>query len=235
MSRSRVEVVGQGDFIPREWLRKEVLWAYLIAPYGVQLNGWLDQNVSARAQHDGNVSRRDLFSRQKDPEAQPMVFFNQGKNVAGIISSAVLFRAGVCSSRDGTYFNVLEAQATAIDKVLGSRQSDFGKILPEGEAYREAARLAKLAYAPDAPQFGSNRRLMAANRIMFALASEEARHWLSLSRQDDQGSLEPLLVPDGGTPRSAGPKVEAAQLMLHTILESEEYTRLTLLTEPARS
>ena len=56
MSRQpRVEVVGQGTLKPREWLRRDVLWASLMSPCSRQIAGWLDG--TAVSQHMGYQDR----------------------------------------------------------------------------------------------------------------------------------------------------------------------------------
>ncbi|HXR50460.1 MAG TPA: hypothetical protein VN778_05545 [Verrucomicrobiae bacterium] len=58
MSETRVRVADTGTFTPREWLRREVLWASLMIPYTEQYAGWF--NEKELYHHKGNSSRQAL-------------------------------------------------------------------------------------------------------------------------------------------------------------------------------
>ncbi|HXY18052.1 MAG TPA: hypothetical protein VEH48_01370 [Candidatus Nitrosopolaris sp.] len=222
MSDSRVEVIGQDEFNPREWLRRELLWASLMAPYRDQLDGWLDGR--AIAQHDGNVTRRDLYDIDGDTEAKALAFFNQGKNIAGIISSAILLRAGADGTIEKHPADMLEVQANGVDRVLGRIAANEVIIIeiPEDRAYEVCSRLVHIAMA------GIDRQdhLTYASLIMTELAIAETKSWLDTARQNEAGSLPILKISDGGYPRSAGARVDKLQPVFHKIIESEPYQDL---------
>ena len=83
MSESRIVVQGETQFNPREWLRRELLWASLMAPYGQQLNDWLEVDGNRFDQHMGNVSRQHIYSQETDSESQAIAFFNGAKVIGG--------------------------------------------------------------------------------------------------------------------------------------------------------
>jgi len=228
MSLSRVEVAGGIEFSPREWLRREVLWASLIVPYDLQMKAWLSQ--AAFQQHNGNVSRRDLFNGQgEDPEAQSMAFLNQGKNIASSISSAILFRIFRTDIDYQTATPPLEIQATAIDKALCALPVNGSTPhLGDVQAYENCTRIAIQVNQTEPGQFGNRRRLLQAARIMTNLASAETASWIKSSEQNGEGSLLALVVPNGGYSRSAGPRVEMLQPIFHQIVVSEPYQALTV-------
>jgi len=223
MSDSRVEVTGQGEFSPREWLRKELLWASLMAPYKGQLAGWLDGR--AVSQHDGNVTRRNLYDIEGDPEVSALAFFNQGKNIAGIISSAILLRAEADGTIEKHPADMLEVQAKAIDRVLGRAAANEVIVIkiPEDRAYEVCARLVHIAMLG---QIDRRDNLTHAGLIMTELAIAETKSWLDTARQNEEGSLPILKIPDGGHPRSAGDRVNRLQPIFHKIVASKPYQDL---------
>lgn len=226
MSRqSRVEVIGQGEFDAREWLRRDVLWASLMSPYSRQIAGWLDG--SAIQQHNGNVSRQQLYASMKtDAEAQSMAFFNQGKNVAGLISSVALFRILMVGGNEGSVVNLIDVQANSVDKVLGRIATKTATTqTSEAVAYANCAEIVKSSQI-NPNQFGNKHRLLRASNIMAELATSEARLWIEASYQDEESLLPHLIINNGGHPRSAGPRVEMLTPNFHKILQSEEYLAL---------
>ncbi len=231
MPASRVEVIDNSPFNPREWLRREVLWASLIAPYGAQISAWL--NESAVQQHNSNVSRRDLFGRDESPEFQSQSFFNQGKNVSGIISSATLFKACMTSSGEGAQVNMLRVQADIVDKVLGNLAAGSVAKVSDTSAYATCGQLARRVFMParsaESPRVkpGTKQILLHAHRLMVSLASFEAGEWIAASFQNEDNSLPNLEINNGGHARSAGPRVEMLQSILHKIVEFEEYKALS--------
>lgn len=221
MSGTRVEVTGYGEFDPREWLRRDVLWASLMSPYSKQMEGWIDG--TQKAQHDGNVSRQNLYAQDEDPETQSMAFFNQGKNVAGLISSVALFRASVAGTRQGASVTPIEIQAEAVDLAL-EKTSKIDPVVSEADAYDRCSRFVFLA--SDATQdFIASRSLRKAASVMSGLAVTEAATWVDASQARED--LPNLIIHGGGHPRSSGPRVEVLQPIFRQILASETYRALT--------
>ena len=79
MQESAITAAGNKQFNPREWLRKEVLWGYLMCPYDLQWGGWLNKDVTEAYHHQSNESRYKLYSAQEDDKLQVLGFINQGK------------------------------------------------------------------------------------------------------------------------------------------------------------
>jgi hypothetical protein len=220
----RVEVKDVGEFNPREWLRRELLWASLMTPYSQQLDSWV--SGTQLSQHSGNVSRRDVYNGHQDPESQSLGFFNQGKNIAGLVSSIVLFNVLMHRPQEGASVDILGLQAKAIDKVLARVTSgQFDTVLAEPEIYKECQRLVRLAIEDDT-HFSTNARLLRASKIMTGLACQETRDWLAASRQDLETTLPQLTIPDGGHPRSGGDRVDMLQPIFHGFVESEQFRAL---------
>jgi hypothetical protein len=232
MSETRVRIEGGGEFNEREWLRREVLWASLMAPYPSQMNGWL--NGLETAHHLGNSSRKRLYAEyDNDERSQSKAFFNQGKVISGIISSAALFRLNPSNEDlqtiylDGTEPSqeVLGMQARNVDIAIGKLAvRTIPPIQGDLEAFRESERLAKRAY--DLSDFARKRLLLRAGKIMSGLAISEVTAWREMAIQDDEESLPTLTVPNGATPRSAGPRVEKLQPIFHEIVQSEQFQKL---------
>jgi hypothetical protein len=219
MSATRVEVINYGAFDAREWLRRDVLWASLMSPYSQQMSGWIDG--TQKAQHDGNVSRQNLYAQNENAEAQAMAFFNQGKNVAGLISSVALFQASIAGTRQGAPVTPIAIQAKAVDLVLDSEvKSD--RILPESEVYERCSRLA--VQASLGAGIVASRSLRKASQLMTDVAVVEASSWVAASLTDE--TLSKLTINDGGHPRSAGPRVEMLQPLFKKVLASETYQSL---------
>lgn len=220
----RIKVVGGKDFEPREWLRREVLWASLMTPYNQQLDVFI--KGTAFDQHMGNKTRQDLFALDEDPESQSLAFFNQGKNVAGLISFAALFDACLDRTGNGAHVNIPGVQARSVDKVL-ARQSDLhkGPYSPdeEFEIFDESGLLVNHAVRTERGSEERNESIFRAGSMMTWLASAEAGLWLESSLQSIEGSLPELVIDDGGTPRSSGTRVDKLQPILHKILESANY------------
>jgi len=222
MLDSRVEIEGDKPFNPREWLRREVLWASLMTPYSVQARTW--QDGTAVVQHQGNVTRQELYASVPDAEAQALAFFNHGKNIGGIISSATLFRAGLDRTGIGAHVNIYEQQASVIDSVLGRQPADFiPEVLNDDDSYNQCEKLAESIYAEGQNPHIRNKLLLQASNIMSALACREAQAWVGSSLQNTEGTLPNLTIHDGGYPRSGGLRVEKLQPIFHKIDESAGY------------
>ena len=220
MSQTRVEVVGAEEFNPREWLRREVLWASLMTPYGKQLAGWTDRDITAVHQHNSNVSRAQLYAQDESAESQALAFFNQGKNIGGILSSASLFRACM-ERREGRPTEPLKAQATSVDKALAHRNTT-PIISDESAVYVESGRMISRVNISPPGTYGTNVRLLRAAKIMTSYAAVEINEWLNFAEQPGT----PLTIQNGGHPRSAGPRVEMLQPLFEQILASEPYADL---------
>jgi hypothetical protein len=230
MYSSRVEVVGYGKFDAREWLRQDVLWASFMSPYAQQMGDFLkDNGYPALQQHNGNVGRRDTYSKESDVTAQSLSFFHQGKNVAGLISSAVMLRAfmhGLEEGRMGAHpERALGIQAKCIDIALGSLVKRLPDVVPDDEAYQICSKQAQAAQSSKY-SFGNKSRLLRASNMMCALAQKEATQWIEDSRQNDEQSLPALTINPGGSPRSAGPRVDALQPVFQRTLGSRSYKSL---------
>jgi hypothetical protein len=222
---SRVEVIGRGEFDSREWLRREVLWASLMVPYSVQAKTWL--NGTAIVQHNGSVMRQKIYQQEPDIESQSLAFFNHGKNIGGIVSSAVLFRVSMDKSREGAYVDILGEQAGAIERIISRKPEDFiTETATEEVSYEECARLVQEIQGETNPHINNGRRLRASN-VMSALACREAKDWVASSLQNEDQSLPVLTIQDGGFPRSAGDRVERLQPVFHRIIESAQYRALS--------
>lgn len=218
----RVELVNGDVFNAREWLRRDVLWASLMSPYSRQLAGWLDG--TQEQQHNGNVSRQLVYGSAQDVESQSMAFFNQGKNIAGLISSVALFKSCMPRSNDGCAVTPIEVQAKSIDAVLGSA---FDSNTAEGVVYAECAHLVAEANKSRDGEFGKRQRLLRASKLMTGLATQEAVSWLAQASQNEDSSLPILSIQNGGHPRSAGPRVEMLQPIFETIIASPKYQSLS--------
>jgi hypothetical protein len=224
MAEYRINVIGEESFKPREWLRREALWAYLMSPYGRQLDDWKNENGTRFDQHIGNVSRQSIYAEQPDPESHALSFFNQGKHIGGLITSAAMLRAGV-ASENRLVVDVLALQTRAVDISLAGRvqcvlKSDF-------EVFSQTAKLVRDADAVSLGQYGRNQRLVRASGNMMNLASEETIAWLEVATQNETNPLPTLTVNDGGHPRSVGPRVEMLQPIFHDILNSDGYLRFS--------
>jgi hypothetical protein len=232
MSETRIRIEGGDKFNEREWLRREVLWSSLVIPYGSLMKSWHD-GIEVQY-HNSNVSRTDLFNESADdPETQARTFFNQGKKIATIVASASLFRLNPSNEDLQTsYINgtepsqeVLRMQARNVDIAIGKLAvRTIPPIQGDLNAFQESKRLAKRAY--DLSDFARKRLLLRAGKIMSGLAISEVAVWREMANQDDEESLPTLTVTNGGTPRSAGPRVEKLQPVFHEIVQSEQFQSL---------
>lgn len=223
MSEFRVQVYGQETFSPREWLRRDVLWASLVTPYKAQFATWL--NGTAAQQHNGNVSRQALLNKYDDPEFLSASFFNQGKNIAGMVSSATLFKA--CLSRTPKIDQLtppIRLQAAVVDATLSGGRPAV--TVSDIKAYGDCERLIRDAHGAEPGQFGVANRFLQASRIMTALAAQESADWVAASVQNQDGSLPSLTIEDGGHPRSGSPRVAMLQPIFHQIITSSAYQEL---------
>lgn len=226
---SRVQLADGSPFNKREWLRREVLWASLMTPYSYQLSQWLSEDGGTRVQqHNGNVSRRDLFSRTDDPEHQAQAFLNHGKVVAGLTLSAIILKISMSNKEEEPQIP-LEIQADVIDRVLKESQQPVSYSAPEKEIFMRCVELAHRAHAAGQSLVASKSWLQA-SKLMRGLASNYAHDWIDLLGED-QGAFPQLIVPNGGTPRSSGPRVEELQPIFHEIVESEQFKSLSYSTD----
>jgi hypothetical protein len=215
----RVQVIDKGELVPREWLRKEVLWASLMMPYEQQYQIWM----SGRAldQYEGNANRQEVYDGFDDPESQALGFFNHGKKITSSISSAVLFKVISIDFIELPQTDLLELQASIIDKVLGRVALKETADMNYEEVYEICTQLIQTA------ENDKNKELLAsAQRRMLRLSSLETRDWLERAEQNDEGTLPVLQIPDGGTPRSAGARVEKLQPVFSQIISSRKYIAL---------
>lgn len=225
MPPQRIELTDGSPFDEREWLRRELLWASLMTPYSQQMNGFV--SGAEIAHHFGNASRADLYATYTDDaEAQSKAFLNMGKKLAGILSGAALFRTTMYESprsdNEPVTRRTLQAQCLSIDIALGVRA--ISSIEPDtetdaflsGQCLAAAANTSRGAYA-------RRHYCLRAAKIMTGLAVQELPRWRKLAEQDEAQSLPTLLVADGGTPRSAGPRVKALQPIFQEIVGSSEF------------
>lgn len=231
MTKARIQVRGEKEFTEREWLRREVLWASLMTPYSAQMAGWF--NGTAVHQHNSNISRATLYAEKKfDLDSQVMAFFNQGKNIASILSSATLFKSAIAEKprEDGEELtgHVLKTQTRVVDMAIGRTPSNSINLATDDlDAYRKCQLLVVHAEgATTEKQFARRQRLRRASRIMIGLAKEEIRKWRLEATQDPENSRPALEISNGGHPRSTGPRVEKLQPIFHQIVQSELYQRL---------
>ena len=226
MIENRVSIVGDGEFNPREWLRREVLWASLMAPYGQQLEDWVKESGNRVDQHLGNLSRQEIYSRDLDPESQALSFFNQGKNIGGLITSAIVFDSLMeISSR--THVDILAIQSRNVDRVLKVAMANpMQSPVDSTDVFDQATRNVRMAVTNENGQYGNTHRLIRARRLMNQLASFYTGDWIMKALHEEGDGLTHLVINDGGTPRSAGPRVDRLQPVFREILNSEHYLSL---------
>lgn len=225
MSKCRVSVGGE-MFIPREWLRREVLWASLMTPYSDQLSGWL--NETQIYQHAGNITRQNVYNTEGDSKKLSLSFFNQGKNVGGLITSIALFKSMMNKTGEGAAINLLEVQAVSIDRVLDMVGLPTDDRPDEKETYRECAQIMSEVLKASGEDRFRNRRLLYVKRSMAGLAVAECSSWLDASLQNSEGTLPELTINNGGHPRSGGHRVDKLQPIFHKIIASKPYQKLSI-------
>ena len=220
----RIEVDGADRFDPHEWLRREVLWASLMSPYDEQLQRWFAGR--AHDQHAGNRTRQHVYEGEDNPELQALAFFNHGKTIGGIISSAVLFRITLDRSVE-VGINHLEEQARVVTSVLGREPGDFTpEEVSEEASFSACSALAKAIAKKDLDLLVKNEKRLRVSNIMSALACREAKIWVGASLQNSEQTLPVLTIPNGGYPRSVGDRVDRLQPIFHQIVDSEQYQAL---------
>jgi hypothetical protein len=233
MSKQRIKVIGENEFNEREWLRREVLWASLMSPYPEQMQGWY--NGLEVAHHLGNSSRQKVYAEfDNDTQSQSQAFFNQGKVLGGIISSSIIFRGRIKTDDLQQLYNndgmplqqTLELQTQNIDMALGNIAVN-GALLPEGDisAYAAAERMAMLANSLENAML-KKMCLVRAAKIMTGLAIDEITNWRLMAAQNKADTQPALIIPNGGTPRSVGPRVEKLQPIFQEILQSDHFKSL---------
>ena len=122
----------------------------------------------------------------------------------------------------------LKSQTLSVDIAVGKHKIPSIEIGGDDlMAYRECQRLAVLAgdLRPEA-HFARTQRLLRAAKVMTGLAIREIGTWQEMARQNPKEPLPILRIPNGGTPRSAGPRVERLQPVFHEIVSSEIYRSL---------
>lgn len=218
MHLPNVGVVGGAELEPRQWLQREVLWCSLMVPYGQQL-GALCRN-EAIAQYHGNRNRQELFASESnnDPVMLANSVFNHGKNVAASISRVCALKAA--SKSDSVH--ILAIQTQEIDKVLSKTRTLGDELVDIEKIFSDAGNLARKAFEnPDG--FGFKNKLIKSAKIMSHLAIYEAGQWIENMENIDT----PICLPNGGTARSGGPRVEMLRPVFEQIMQLEEFQRLT--------
>jgi hypothetical protein len=236
-----LEIVGGDQFNEREWLRREVLWASIISPYDVQLETW--QTDTAIQQHNGNFSRATLYyqlgSKDEntiDLESQSQAIFNQGKNIGGMLSSVSLFMllqsSTAPSFEAGISKDILAGQTRGIDIALGNTalravtvSAETGTE-PDLTAYKACQSLVLSACETSLGSYARTHQLRRAAQIMATLATKEVIYWRNLIGAYSE-ETHMLSIPNGGHPRSAGPRIEQRQPILNNIVASDAYRALT--------
>jgi hypothetical protein len=225
-AETRAMLEDGSPFNEREWLRREVLWGSLMVPYRDQMN--LFMNGGENAHYQDNASRVDIYAEDtNDQDLQAMAFLNAGKQLAGLLSGAALFRTSMFEQprEDGEPITerALTAQARSIDIALGLR--NISSIIPETEkeAFLSSKRLATAAMFSESQSHAQRHFCLRAAKIMTGFAVQVAPTWQAYTQQDAEHSLPTLVVANGGTPRSVGPRKDALQPIFHEILASAEY------------
>lgn len=223
MFEYRVEVAGEEAFNPREWLRRDVLWASLMSPYDQQMKGWTDG--SQLAQHQGNTNRQAIYSREEDTEHQAIAFFNQGKNIAGLVTSVALFKAYGQGFGAGEPVNLLEVQSQSIDKTLLAAPRYTNEKSPDEKFVYEACSTAVESNMHESyDSFRAQHRYNLAGARMLGLAAREAAHWLEIASDT---SLPAITINNGAHPRSVGPRVDMLQPIFEDTVASTHYQQLS--------
>ena len=144
MAEVRVVVEGELEFNPRQWLRREVLWASLMSPYSVQLEDWLNEDGNRLDEHMGNLNRQRIYSSDPSPEAKSLEFFTEGKNISGLMSAVVIFDSLIHTTRRAE--DILATQASNIDRVLEAAIEDpLQAPLDDEGVFSKCSRLVQLA------------------------------------------------------------------------------------------
>jgi hypothetical protein len=227
MTETRIRVEGEDGFNEREWLRREVLWSSLMLPYDQHLHSWIQG-----LEHDyysSNVSRQAVFNRENYSQAQSLGYFNEGKKIATLLSSAALFRTVMLEEpgKDGIEISdtALKMQARSVDIAVGKSQVKSIELQDEKSVFEESERMAVLAIGSES-SFARKHRLLRAAKVMTGLAINELAKWREMSVQNYNSTLAELIIPNGGTSRSSGPRSEKLQPVFHEIVNSERFQKL---------
>jgi hypothetical protein len=227
MSETRIQVEGEDSFNEREWLRREVLWSSLMLPYDQHFRSWIQG-----LEHDyysSNVSRQAVFNGENYSQAQALGYFNEGKKIATLLSSAALFRTVIHEEpgKDGATISdtSLKMQARSVDIAVGKSQVKSIELQDEKSVFAESERMAMLAIGSES-SFARNHRLLRAAKVMTGLAINEMTKWREMPVQNHGATLAELIIPNGGTPRSRGPRVEKLQPVFHEIVNSDRFQKL---------
>jgi hypothetical protein len=228
---SRIEVIGESEFNPREWLRRDVLWASIVTPYPRQLAGWLD-GESAQKQHSNNVSRIEQFASYTGNEMAAEAFRHRGKNIAGMISSIALFQTLICQRGTLATTN-LRVQARSVDHVLnrfrrGSFDTSFNDEAVYAECVNQVRLTAGLDPSDEIQQFGYNKRFRTATKYLTGLVCQEVGLWLAEAEQNDKRTKPVLVVENGGVTRGSGPSMERLGQQLAQTEATAEYQDLAI-------
>jgi hypothetical protein len=227
MTEARIQVEGEDSFNEREWLRREVLWSSLMLPYSEHYKSWIQG-----LEHDyysSNVSRQAVFNRENYSQAQALGYFNEGKKIATLLSSAALFRTVMFEEpgKDGIEISdtALKMQARSVDIAVGKSQVNSIELHDEKSVFEESKRMAVLAIGSEST-FARNHRLLRAAKVMTGLAINELAKWREMSVQNYNSTLAELIIPNGGTSRSSGPRSEKLQPVFHEVVNSERFQKL---------
>jgi len=226
MSESRVVLHDGGQFDAREWLRRELLWGSVVAPYGLQFEGWRQNTESAY--HLSSLSRRDLYAHEGHASG---AFFQHGKYIASTLSSAALFRT--CLRREPLRHEadvtekMLHCQARSVDIAVGRLALGYieARSTDEDVFKRVTGIVRQFAKPPDhtlSPNY-----LLHAAKLMSGVARRQAADWLEAAQQNEQANLPALVIHNGGYPRSGGDRVERLQQVFHQLVVSDAYVALS--------
>jgi hypothetical protein len=227
MKEARIQVEGEDSFDEREWLRREVLWSSLMLPYEEHYKSWI-QGLEYDYYYS-NISRQNVFSGENYTQAQALAYFHEGKKIATILSSAALFRTVMYEEpgNDGEEISdkALKMQAKSVDIAVEKSQVGSIELKDDKSVFTESERMASLANESES-KYPRMHRLLRAAKIMTGLAISEISKWRETAAQNEEGTLPTLIIPNGGTPRSAGQRVEKLQPVFHEIVCSERFQKL---------
>jgi hypothetical protein len=230
MFERHVEIVGEQPFVAREWLRRELLWGSLMVPYATRFSGW--RNGATVAKIQGDSSRAQLYAQDLvSCESQSLAFFNQGKYLSGLVASSLLCKL-VRSEQppaegEPISAKVIQLQAATIDKVLKNTSRNEQSLV--SEVLESSATLITSAENIPATDYVSRHSLLTAGKQLLRLAQAEAHDWLN-----GEQHFPVLTIADGGTARSAGPRVEMLTPIFHEILASADYQAMSSATPTTR-
>jgi len=218
MSDYRVEVTGGEAFNPREWLRREVLWAYLVVPYSRLYQTWF--NNTALSYHDSNLSRRDFFAKENEPG---LSFFNHGKAISSLLHQSLLFKA-MRSGQRVPYVNILKLQAGAVDRALTTISAIEPDNINTQRVFEECEAVARTVHFSEYYSYSQSMRLFKASNLMGRLAAGQIQLWLEQASPYDTD--ETLVIDNGGVSRSSGPNIDRLAPIFQQIVAGERFQEL---------